>query len=128
VQSGNSCPANGFIGKADSDRLSTSTESPSPDSPTANKSKIEIKFGPNGQLTLNARQRRTLRRALQRQPELQLVDGCLFTLDSTISEQQRRIVLEVVQSHIGRPLPESTNLDQLVKMLLNLGTNDAGDV
>jgi ABC-type uncharacterized transport system YnjBCD ATPase subunit len=77
---------------------------------------------------LNARQRRTLRRALQRQPELQLVDGCLFTLDSTISEQQRRIVLEVVQSHIGRPLPESTNLDQLVKMLLNLGTNDAGDV
>jgi hypothetical protein len=127
LQSGNGFPSNG---KADSDHLSTSTESPSPDSPSANnsKSKIDIKFGPDGQLTLNARQRRTLRRALQRQPELQLADGSLFSFDGTISDQERHIVIEVVQNHIGRSLPESTDLDQLVKMLLNLGTTDAGDL
>ena len=73
----------------------------------------------------NARQRRTLRRALQRQPDLNLRDG--LEMDKTITEEEKRIVIDVVQLHIGRELPETTDVEALVKILLSLGNGDAGD-
>jgi hypothetical protein len=115
--------------KAESDSVSTSTDSPSPDSPSANlKSKIEIKLAADGQLVFNARQRRTLRRALHRQRKLDIADGATFNVDKVITDEEKRIVVEVVQLHIGRSLPESTDIEELVKMLLSLGTGEACDL
>lgn len=126
LQSASSQPGNSLLlsAKACSDQLSTSTDSPCPESPTTNKSKIDVKFGADGQVAFNARQRRTLRRALQRQRELQLGDSAGFSADGAVTAEERRIAVDVVQSHIGRPLPENTDVDQLVKMLMSLGNAD----
>jgi hypothetical protein len=83
-----------------------------------------VKLSNDGQLVFNARQRRTLRRALQRQRKMDIPDGKDFCADGPISSDERKIVVDVVQLHIGRPLPEGTNVDDLVKMLLSLGTGD----
>lgn len=112
-------------GKAES-VVSTSTDSPSPGSPTSNpKSKIELKLTADGQLVFNARQRRTLRRALHRRRKHDAASGVTFEGDKDVTEEERRIIIEVVQMHIGRPLPESTDVDELVKVLLGQGTTDA---
>eukprot|EP00892_Ulva_mutabilis_P006670 jgi/Ulvmu1/4375/UM002_0100.1 len=112
-------------GRRDLDSGSTSTDSPNPGSPTQQvKSKIEVKLNSDGQLVFNARQRRTLRRALQRQRRQEISDGNDFSLDAPMSEAERRIVVEVVQMHIGRPLPACTNIDDLLRVLLSLGVVD----
>ena len=112
-------------GKAES-VVSTSTDSPSPDSPTSNpKSKIELKLTSDGQLVFNARQRRTLRRALLRRRKHDGADVAEFDMDKDVTDEERRIIVDVVQVHIGRPLPETTDVDELVKVLLSLGTGDA---
>lgn len=111
----------------DSDAVSSlSTDSPGPDSPNqVAKSKIEVKLSSTGQLMFNARQRRTLRRALQRERRVAIPDGKDFTLEALeeepISQDERAVVVDVVQSHIGCPLPEGTDLDELMKVLLHLG-------
>lgn len=112
--------------KVDSDAVSSfSTESPNPDSPTQHlKCKIEVKLSSDGQLVFNARQRRTLRRALQRQRKTEIPDGKDFSLDEPVTEEERRIVVDVVQLHIGRTLPEGTDVDELVKMLMSLGAGE----
>lgn len=113
-------------GRRDLDNVSTSTESLNPGSPTQQvKSKIEVKLSSDGQLIFNARQRRTLRRALQRQRQQDMPDGKEFTLNVPLTDAERRIVVDVVQMHIGRPLPECTNIEDLLKVLLSLGCADA---
>lgn len=112
-------------GKRELDTGSTTTESPNPGSPTQQvKSKIEVKLSSDGQLIFNARQRRTLRRALQRQRKQDVPDGKDFVLDAPLTDAERRIVVDVVQMHIGRPLPECTDIDDLLKVLLSLGVID----
>lgn len=107
----------------DTDAVSTlSTDSPNPDSPNqVAKSKIEVKLSSEGQLVFNARQRRTLRRALQRERRVAIPDGKDFSLEQPITEDERVVVVDVVQAHIGCPLPEGTDLDELMKVLLSLG-------
>ena len=107
-----------------------STDSPGPDSPNqVAKSKIEVKLSSTGQLMFNARQRRTLRRALQRERRVVIPDGKDFTLEALeeqpLSQDEREVVVDVVQSHIGCPLPEDTDLDELMKVLLHLGVGVA---
>lgn len=114
-------------GRREYDTVSTSTESLNPGSPTQQvKSKIEVKLSSEGQLVFNARQRRTLRRALQRQRKQDIPDGQDFTLDAPLTDEERQIVVDVVQIHIGRPLPECTDIGDLLKVLLSLGSNDPG--
>lgn len=116
--------------KADSDAVSSlSTDSPNPDSPCEQlKSKIEVKLSSDGQLVFNARQRRTLRRALQRQRKFDIPDGNEFRLGEPITAQERMVVEDVVQTHIGCALPESTDIDELVKVLLSLGIGEGENV
>jgi hypothetical protein len=99
-----------------------STGSPDPDSPSQHlKSKIEVKLTSDGQLVFNARQRRTLRRALQRQRKIEIPDGKEFQLGETISAEERQVAIDVVQLHIGQPLPVNTDIQELVQVLLRLG-------
>ena len=112
-------------GKAESDSVSTAADSPTPDSPTANpKSKIEVKLTPDGQLVFNARQRRTLRRALCRRAKS---DTASAERAQAACEDKRQLVIDVVQLHIGRALPGTTNIDELVKMLTSNGPGEGGD-
>lgn len=80
-----------------------------------------MKLNSDGQLIFNARQRRTLRRALQRQRRQEIPDGNDFTVEDPLTDDERRIVVDVVQMHIGRPLPACTNIDELLRVLLSLG-------
>ena len=117
----------GHASRADSDAVSTSSDSPFPDSPTgASKSKIELKVGPNGHPVFNARQRRTLRRALMRRYKLEFgVDPPSVDNGRDLAESEKRVVVDVVQKHVGRHLPPQTNVSELARMLLSCGAGDA---
>lgn len=111
------------VHKTDSDAISSlSTDSPNPDSPNLHpKAKIDFKVTSEGSLVFNARQRRTLRRALQRQRKIEIPDGREFTPGAPLTAEERRMVADVIQLHVGCALPPSTDFSGLVKTLLSLG-------
>lgn len=114
----------GHASRADSDGVSTTSDSPFPDSPTGcSKSKIDLKVSPDGHPVFNARQRRTLRRALLRRYKLEFGGAATPSVDlgRELTAAERRIVVDVVQKHVGRQLPERTNVSELARMLISLG-------
>lgn len=111
----------------DNDDTSSLVSSPGRTEALGAKSKIEARVGPDGQLVFNARQRRTLRRALQRQRKVELDDGGDFDLARPLTDAERNVIVSVVQQHIGREVPEGSDVDRLARVLLSLGIQDGPD-
>jgi hypothetical protein len=88
---------------------------------------MEVKRTSDGQLVFNARQRRTLRRALQRQRKVEISDGKEFQLGETITAEEQQVVIDVVAQHTGQSLPEGTDIQELVQVLLRLGVGEVED-
>jgi len=90
----------------------------------AAKTKVEPRVGAEGELVFNARQRRTLRRALQRQRKVAIGDGRDFDVAAPFSEVELALIADVISQHISGCLPPGADVERLARTLLSLGDAD----